>query len=230
MPGNRIFIGTNRAGNPVFIRRPSSHKSSKSTNSSSSSSGSYSRHRPSMSDERVHILREEMDRLRYSYEQVTRLNEIQKIEAQRMQRTLSEQTNTIHRLQHEMSNFRKESDIAANNATRYQSKYREAKSKNDDLERQNSDLGEKIRSLTRQLHVDSERRVLNLREQIEELKRNCSSKDRTLSRMRENLDARIEDCVALKADNTTLRRENDILRRSLETAKRLLARHGLYIP
>ena len=47
-----------------------------------------------------------------------------------MQRTIAEQNASIHRLQHELSNFRKESDIAANNATRYQTKYHNMKSKN----------------------------------------------------------------------------------------------------
>ena len=231
MPGHRVYIETNRDGAPVFIRRrPSSYKSN-----SSNSSGS-SRYQASMSSERVHILHEELERLRerernltQSYDHVCRQNEIQKMEAQRMQRTMAEQNASIHRLQHEMSNFRKESDIATDNASRYQTKYREMKIKNEDLARQNDSLGAKIRGLTHQLHVDADRRVHSLREQNEELQRNNDSKDRMLARMRKNLNDRIVDCDDLKSDNTALRKETDILRNSLETAKRVLSRHGIYV-
>lgn len=245
MTGHRVFIETNRSGSPVFIRRRRLSTSSGSgsyttTSNNSSRHHSYRPRTPTMNDERIIMLRNEVDRLlererelSYSYNQALRHNEIQKAEAQRIQRSLSDQ---IHRLQHENSELRKDIDTKSSQTRRYESKYREAKSKSEELERENGALTIRIRDLTRQIHLDVDRRVGELRSQIEDWKRRYASSEKTLSRMRDNLDQRIEevrdltkDNQTLTRDNQTLTKENDILKRSLDTTKRMLNRHGLYI-
>ncbi|KAM7202811.1 hypothetical protein V8F20_004325 [Naviculisporaceae sp. PSN 640] len=250
MTGHRVFIETNSSGSPVFVRRRRLSTSSGSgsyTTSSNSSSRHYRPRTPTMNDERIIMLRNEVERLlererelSYSYNQALRHNELQKAEAQRIQRSLSDQ---VHRLQHEKSELRKDLDTQSSQARRYESKYREAKSKNEELERENGVLTIRIRDLTRQMHLDVDRRVGELRSQIEDWRRRYASSEKTLSRMRDNLDQRIEEVrvltknnqvltrenESLNKDNQNLVRENDILKRSLDTAKRMLNRHGLYI-
>ncbi|KAM7220277.1 hypothetical protein V8F06_004419 [Rhypophila decipiens] len=244
MPGHRVFIETNRAGSPVFIRRRRPSTSSGSGSSSYTTPSSSSRHHrprtPTMNDERIHLLRNEVERLlererelSYSYNQAIRHNELQKVEAQRIQRSMSDQ---IHRLQHEKSEMRKETESALNSSNRYQVKYREAKAKNERLERENDGLMARIRDLTGRIRVDTDQKVLELRSQLEDWRRRYASSEKTLGRMRDNLDQRIEEVRVLTRENQnltrdhqTMARENDILKRSLETAKRMLNRHGLYI-
>lgn len=242
MTGHRVFIETKSFGSPFFVRRrrPSTSSGSSSYTTSNSSTRHYRPRTPTMNDERVIILRNEVERLlererelSYSYNQALRHNDLQKAEAQRIQRSLSDQ---IHHLQHEKSDLRKEVDSALNQSSRYQTKYREAKSKNEELERDNGVLTAKLRNLTRHIHDDTDRRVHELRSQIDDWKRRYASSEKTLGRMRDNLDQRIEEGRILTKENQTLSkeneillRENDILKRSLETAKRMLNRHGLHI-
>jgi chromosome segregation ATPase len=214
MTGNRIYIGTDRAGHLRWVAR---------RRHSYSSHTHWGDDRANITNAELEAMRERERDLRDANAALTRENLTLKANLHAVEQDLRQSRNSVTELRQQVRRLAQENaelrrSLEAGGGSAERREIRELRHRNSRLEKENDSLTRRVRELTREMQDAIDNRVRDLLRQISDWRRRYEDLDRRHQRMRENLDAYV-------LRNDRLANENEVLRRRIESYEDLLRRY-----